>query len=296
VKEANMSVITAANSSATNAVASLLSNVASSATTDAYTPATKATATDPAVSSASRAPVDTVDLSDRAKATLARARTEQVAADKLAALVQSVRGPQGKSGSASKSTSGDGSQLFDKLTGRVPSQLSGGAGADLVDPKDRDGYLAALKAAHTGPDGTIESFSKTVNDVFDVPSTLQDVNDWYNTWGQTLVAGAEFFPEEAATGIAQAVQNRTIKIQDAQDIPGLDLHNTLTFSGGEGGSAINGTASYNHDAAIFKDPNTNYRVLNGYVISWAKPEGDATLGVTHATGPIVLNMPAKIRF
>jgi hypothetical protein len=89
-------VITAANSSATNAVASLLSNVASSATTDAYTPATKATATDPAVSSASRAPVDTVDLSDRAKATLARARTEQVAADKLAALVQSVRDPQGK--------------------------------------------------------------------------------------------------------------------------------------------------------------------------------------------------------
>jgi hypothetical protein len=153
----------------------------------------------------------------------------------------------------------------------------------LVDPKDRDGYLAALKAAHTGPDGTIESFSKTVNDVFDVPSTPQDVNDWYNTWGQTLVAGAEFFPEEAATGIAQAAQNRTIKIQDAQDTPGLDLHNTLTFSGGEGGSSINGTASYN-------------RVLNGYVISWAKPEGDATLGVAHATGPIVLNMPANIRF
>jgi hypothetical protein len=93
-----MSAIAAANSSATNAVASLLSNGASSATTDADTTAAKATTSDPAASSASRAPVDTVDLSDRAKATLARARTEQVAADKLAALVQSVRDPQGTTG------------------------------------------------------------------------------------------------------------------------------------------------------------------------------------------------------
>jgi hypothetical protein len=262
-----VSVITAANSSATNAVASLLSNAASSAG-DAGAPATIAMSPDLTASSTSRDPIDTVDLSDRAKATLARAKTEQAAADKLAALAQSLSNSGGKSGSTAKAVSGEG---------------------------DRDSYLAALKAAHTGLDGTTESFSKTVNDVFDVPSTPQDIDDWYNTEGKILIAGAQLFPEEAATGIAQAVQNRTITIQNAKDIPDLDLHNTLTFSGGEGGSAINGTASYNHDAAIFKDPNTNYRVFNGYVISWAKPEGDATLGVTHATGPIVLNLP-PIRF
>jgi hypothetical protein len=261
-----MSVIAAANLSATAAVASLLSNAASPAT-DTNTPAAKTTS-DPTASSTSRDPVDTVDLSDRAKATLARAKIEQTAADKLAALAQSLSNSGGKSGSTAKAVSGEG---------------------------DRDSYLAALKAAHTGPDGTVESFSKTVNDVFDVPSTPQDIDDWYNTEGKILIAGAQLFPEEAATGIAQAVQNRTIKIRDAKDIPDLDLHNTLTFSGGEGGSAINGTSSYNHDAAIFKDPNTNYRVFNGYVISWAKPEGDATLCVTHAAGPIVMDLP-PIRF
>jgi hypothetical protein len=56
-----MSSIAAANSSATNAVASLVSNATSSATTDAGT-------------------------------------TERGAADKLATLVQSVRDPQGTTG------------------------------------------------------------------------------------------------------------------------------------------------------------------------------------------------------
>jgi hypothetical protein len=70
-----MGAIAAANSSATNAIASLLSNAASAATAPA-TPAAKATTSG---SSASSNPADIVDLSDNAKATLARAKTDQVA-------------------------------------------------------------------------------------------------------------------------------------------------------------------------------------------------------------------------
>ena len=87
-----MSAIAAANSSANNAIASLLSNAASPAT-DAGTPATKATSSG---SSTSSDPTDIVDLSDHAKATLARAKTEQVAAGKLTAQVQATRDPSGK--------------------------------------------------------------------------------------------------------------------------------------------------------------------------------------------------------
>jgi hypothetical protein len=113
-----MSVITAANSSATSAVVSLLSNAASSATTDAGAPAAKATTTDPVASSAGRDPVDTVDLSDRAKATLVRARTEQVAADKLAALVQSLKG-QGSDKTKSEADSTNSQDILQKLSSGV---------------------------------------------------------------------------------------------------------------------------------------------------------------------------------
>jgi hypothetical protein len=259
-----MSVITAASSSATNAVASLLSNDASSATTDAGTPAAKAITSDPAASSASRDPVDTVDLSDRAKATLAHAQIERVAADKLAALVQTLKG-QGSDKTKSKADSTDPQDIFQKLSG-------GATGSAKLE--DLDGLMKSLFAANKNSDGTYNSFSKTVDDVLIVPSTPQQVDDWYKTYGQSFLEGAlHFSGEEGNNVLAEAVRNRTITLQSAADIPDLNFHNTWTLQGGEGGGSINGTSSYNHDASIFKDPTTNYIVSgDGTVISWAKPQ------------------------
>lgn len=186
-----MSTIAAANSSATNAVASLLSNAASSGT-DAGTPAAKATTSDPAASS-SRNPVDIVDFSDRAKATLARAKTDQVAADKLTAQLQSMRDPNGKSGSASsKSKTDDASKLFDALSGSNASQSKGAPSGSFRDPSAE---LDSLVAAHKQADGTVKSFTKTESDFLTVPSTPEQVDYWYQTDGRSLVAGAQFFPE-----------------------------------------------------------------------------------------------------
>jgi hypothetical protein len=260
-----MSVI-AANSSATSAVALLLSNAASSVTAEAGTPAAKA----------SSDPVDIVDLSDRAKATLARAKTDQVAADKLVALVQSGRGSDGKSGSASKSAAGDVSQVFDQLTGRTQSQQAGPSGEDAT-LSALGADSKALIAANTQSDGTVKSYSKTVSDYLVVPSTPQEIDNWYKTDGQAFIEGAQVFSDENSQSLAQAVQNRTVTIQSAKDIPGLNFHNTATFEGGENGSSGGLTSSYNLDAAIFKDPTTNYLVAdNGTVISWQKSPATGT--------------------
>jgi hypothetical protein len=258
-----MSVITAANSSATNAVASLLSNAASSATTDAGTPA-KATATDPAASSASRDPVDAVDLSDRAKATLARAKSEQAAADKLAALVQTLKG-RGSDKTKSKADSTDPQDIFQKLSGSVATT------------KGLEDYLDSLTAANKNSDGTYNNFTTTVDDVFTGPSTPQQIDDWYKNETQVVTEGAKVFTNEDYQVYAQAVLDRTVTIQSAKDIPDLNFHNTWILQGGEGGRSINGTSSYNHDASIFKDPTTNYIVSgDGTVISWPKPSATRT--------------------
>jgi hypothetical protein len=258
-----MSAITTASSSTTSAVASLLSNAASFATTDVGTPA-KATATDPAASSASRDPVDAVDLSDRAKATLARAKSEQAAADKLATLVQTLKG-HGSDETKSGAHEASPQDIFQKLSGSVATT------------KDLEGYLDSLTAANKNSDGTYNSFTTTVDDVFTGPSSPQQIDDWYKNEAQVVTEGAKVFTNEDYQVYAQAVLNHTVTVQSAKDIPDLNFHNTWILQGGEGGRSINGTSSYNHDASIFKDPTTNYIVSgDGTVISWPKPSATGT--------------------
>jgi hypothetical protein len=110
-----MSAIAAANSSAYSAVASLLSNAASLATTDASTQAASSATPDSPVAD----PTDSVDISDHAKATLARAKADQVAANTLAAQVAATRNPDAKDPAPQKSST-DITASFDQLTG-VPA-------------------------------------------------------------------------------------------------------------------------------------------------------------------------------
>jgi hypothetical protein len=98
--------------------------------TDATTPDATAPTSDP--TQPSKDPLDRVNLSDHAKATLARARVEQSAADKLTALVQSGKNPNGKS-SATSSTSSD-TTSSDKITASFV-KLAGITDADLA-PSD----------------------------------------------------------------------------------------------------------------------------------------------------------------
>jgi hypothetical protein len=78
-----MSTIAAANSSAYNVLSSLLDDgTASSASANANASASKSRPTD-SENSTSKNPVDTVDLSDTAKAIIARAKAEKAIAERL---------------------------------------------------------------------------------------------------------------------------------------------------------------------------------------------------------------------
>jgi hypothetical protein len=275
MRNAMSAIAATGSSSAYNALAQLLGYGASSATPgipqigQATVPASSATSTSN--------PIDSLNLSDNAKAILARAQTDQVAADKLAAFLQSARNPSGAGNApASKPTSTDVTQLFDQLTGRTQSQQLGSTPASAGDFETAT--LTALTEAARRPDGSVGNYSKQVSDVLTPISTPQQINDWYKTSEPGAVIAAQNSPSEGSISLAQAIQNRQVTFQNAADIPGLNFHNTYTFQGGEGGGSGNVTFTYNQNAAIFQDPTNNYLVSSdGTVISWAKtPASGAT--------------------
>jgi hypothetical protein len=194
-----MSAIAAVNSSATSAVASLLRNAASTATVDG-TSTSATTKSDQVASSARGNPVDIVDLSDRAKQILARAKTEQVAASKLSDLVQSLQSPEGKT-SASKAKSDDGTSLFDKLSGRTQTPTSGTtqweAGSKYGDPTISDG-----------------AFIDKIKDAL-----------------LTSLSGA---PAEKVAALQTAIDSGTIQIQKASDVAGLNYQSSVSYTGSPG--------------------------------------------------------------
>lgn len=201
-----MSAIAATNSSDSNALLSLLRSGAA-AGAEATSPASDKT---DGASRSGDGPAVVVDLSDHAKATLARAKTEQAAADKLAAQLQAARDPDSK-GKAAKADSSDGSQLFDKLSGRVQSQQTGGAtweaGSIYGDPTKSDAQFLA-----------------GIND------TLLATADNYDRQG---------FAPDVGQALRNAVANGALKIQKASDVPDLNMQSTQIylpnpFGGGPG--------------------------------------------------------------
>jgi hypothetical protein len=181
-------------------VASLLSSSASGASDNSQI--AQSSTSDQAASSSSD-PTDTVDLSDHAKATLARAKSEQAAADKLQTLLQSLSGDDGKKSGSSKAKSDDGSSLFDKLSG---SQTS---------PKSSDTQWEA--AAPYG-------------------DASQSDAEFTQSWGmkglfevQALGMEAAGKPE-AAQAIRDALTSGTVKYQKASEVPGLNFHSDVEFT------------------------------------------------------------------
>ena len=231
-----------------SAIASLLNSGFSSQATD--TPQA-GQGSDPA---SSPSPTDSVDLSDHAKAVLAQAQQDQVLASKLQALVQSNKNPVG---SGTDSVSDQSTQSQSGSTWNPSSYI------------DNSGnYLQAQQSAHTQADGSIESWSTSASNVFNVPSTPEDVDQWYQTQGQQMLQIAQAFPS-SFPGMAEAIQNHTLTFTDARSIPGLNFQNSYTAEGGESGAGGSAGASFNSSLPMFQDPSTHYQVMNdGTVLSW----------------------------
>jgi hypothetical protein len=230
-----MSLITATNSSATNALASLLKNTATTATTDTSTPA-KATTSDPTASQVSRDPVDTVDLSDRAKATLARARTEQVAADKLTAQVAATKNLEGK-GKATKVTSDGGSQLFDRLTGRAKPQQAG---------------ETKWEAGSKSGDASISDAEFTAK------------------YKDAFLGALEGLPPEKREALQTAIDTGTLKFQQGSEVSGYNTRTTISYSTGPGGGQGMSTSGYSAPTGATKEA-----IEAGNAVSlWTEDRGD----------------------
>jgi hypothetical protein len=194
-----MSTISAANTSANSALASLIKDAASSVSALASQGSTSSPSSAPSASSSD--PVDTVDLSDRAKQILARVKTDQLATDKLSNLLQSLHDPDGKN-AASKPKSDDGTSLFDKLSGRTQPQTSSTtqweAGSKYGDP------------------------------------TISD-SDFLEKIKPSLMTSAEGLPPEQRQALEAAINNGTIQIQKASDVAGLNYHSSVSYTGSPGG-------------------------------------------------------------
>ena len=255
-------MVAVATTNSYSAIASLLADSTSARASEAFAEQSSASSNGP---SSSNAPQDTVDLSAHARAILARAQAEQVAADKLSTQVSAGHNGSAKT-DASANASGAPASIFDQLTGRARQGGTISSDGSFLD--DRGAYQQSQQAAHTQADGTIQSWSTSASNVFSVPSTPQEVDQWYQTQGQKMLALAQAFPD-SMPGLAEAIQNRTVTFTDARDISGLNFHNSFAFQGGEGGSSGSSQTSFNSSLAIFQDPNVHYQIMdNGTVLSW----------------------------
>jgi hypothetical protein len=278
-----MSAISATGSSASySAITQLLADDLSNAATAGAAPQIGQASSPGSSASTSKAPTDSVDLSDHAKAVLAQAQKDQVAANQLQALVQSNR----NSGGAGKNSVGGITQNFDQLTGQTQSQQGNSAGFSLAALVQAKGglseglyaYQKAVDSAHLQSDGTYASWSQTLHDTFfTAPTTPQEVASWYQSdEGQETLSAAQAWPQNDP-GLAAALASHSVTFLNASDFPDLNLHNTTTIQDGEGGGSSNTVYTYNHSAAIFSDPTTSYKVLgDGIVLAWKTPTTTAT--------------------
>lgn len=265
------------SSSGYSAVAQLLANSVSAGLPQSNQPSAPGTSS-PTASS------DSLTLSDHAKAVLAQAKADKVAADALQAFLQSARNPNGSnSKSAQESSPDDGTKIFDELTGHSQSQQGSSTETSLADLQKTEGSLGGLTAytkavsdASEQPDGTYKNYSQTLNNVIVVPSTPQDIAAWYQTDGKAIQMAAQAWPDDNP-GLAEAIANHAVTFLNANDIPGLNFHNSIVIQGGEDGGSGNESGSYNQQAPIFTDPTTSYKVLaDGTVLSWKTPAADGT--------------------
>jgi hypothetical protein len=126
-------------------------------------------------------------------------------------------------------------------------------------------------AANRQSDSTVTSFSETLQDVVTTPSSPEQISAWYQIDGQALQSTAQADPN-SDPGLAEAIADHAITFISASDIPDLTFHNTISIQGGENGNSVGEEYTFNHNASIFSDPATSYKVMSdGTVISWKTP-------------------------
>ena len=216
-------------------------------------------------SSASTQPATIVDLSDHAKAVLARVATEQVAADRLEAQVRASRSDT--VGSNRSKTDNSEKSIFDQIhdlgrelttSGSAPNaQTSDSAGKDVQDgtpiwrqmaAADNIAILQAGAQLYNRPQA-MEDIAKNGGQ-FASPTEGHVVSDdvlfvftMHSVIAQNISELREKGMTDQAQALSDALQNGTLKFQKASDVPDLNMKSWMIHFADAGGGGEMGSSS-----------------------------------------------------
>lgn len=213
-----------------------------------------------------RGPATIVDLSDHAKAILAKDATDQVAAQKLAAQVEASRASKGgpdqtdKQATANKSIFDQIHDLGSELTD-TKDQTSAGdsvlSGTPIWQQQGSADNIAILEAG-----AKLYNKSQAMQDLaknggqFASSTEGQVVSDdvmfvyaTHSAIASHITALQDKGMTEQAQALSDALQNGTLKFQKASDVPDLNMHSsTIHFADAGGGGEMGSTSVRPTDA------------------------------------------------
>lgn len=157
---------------------------------------------------------DKVELSDRAKALLARAEVEQAVIAQLKKVFQPSQSSD--QDGASQTTTDDPAQIFQSIADRL-NKAAGAAHQGQTDTASKNtGATAWQNAAPYGdPNISDAAFFSEMND------SLLAIADFYDQQGR---------PPDVGQALRDAVRNGTVTIQRASDVPDLNFKSSQTFT------------------------------------------------------------------
>jgi len=220
---------------------------------------------DPVSSSpASTQPATIVDLSDHAKAVLARAKTEQVAADRLDAQ---VRASSSDALGSNLSTTGNWSErsTFDQIHDLGRELTTSGSAPDASDSAGKDvlggtpiwrQMAAADNIAILQAGAQLYNRPQEMEDIaknggqFASPTEGHVVSDdvlfvftMHSVIAQNISELREKGMTDQAQALSDALQNGTLKFQKASDVPDLNMKSWMIHFADAGGGGEMGSSS-----------------------------------------------------
>jgi hypothetical protein len=224
-------------------------------------------------SAQSTAIVDRVDLSEHAKAILAQAATDRDVANRLQAQVQAGRGHD-RGTNSPQTASGSQKSIFDQIydLGRelassadTPNgQVSNSAGADVLGGKpiwqqkgsaDNIAILQAGAQLYNRPQA-MEDIAKNGGQFAEsteghvVSDDTLFVFEAHSQIAQNISSLRDKGLTDQAQALSAALQNGTLKFQNASDVPDLNMNSTIIHYADAGGGGEMGSTSLKPAGAI----------------------------------------------
>jgi hypothetical protein len=158
-------------------------------------------------------PATVVELSDDAKAIIARAKTDQAVADWLQANIDGLKGRGGKPPSAQHAS--DPTDLYKQISSLSAAQADDGT-----------------SSADAGNSTQWEAGSKWGDASISDAEFAEKYESSFSWWADEF---DQYLPPEKGQALRQAIASGTLKFQKASEVEGLNTHSTITYTTGPGG-------------------------------------------------------------